>query len=41
MGGRERAVQVLSTALKMEEKGRRYYQRAAAESRNELARRIF
>lgn len=41
MGGRERALQVLSTALKMEEKGRRYYQRAAAESRNELARRIF
>ncbi len=41
MGGRERSLQVLSTALKMEEKGRRYYQQAAAESRNELARRIF
>ncbi len=41
MGGQERSLQVLSTALKMEEKGRSDYQRAAAESRNELARRIF
>lgn len=41
MGGRERALQVLSTALKMEKKGRLYYQQAAGESRNELARRIF
>ncbi len=41
MAGKDRALQVLSTALKMEEKGRRYYEQAAADSRNELARRIF
>ena len=41
MSARDRAWQMLSTALKMEEKGRQYYQQAAADSHDEMARRIF
>ena len=37
----ERALKMLSIALEMEEKGRRFYERAVSESGNDLGREIF
>jgi len=41
MSDRERAMQMLATAMQMEEKGHRYYDKQVAECSDDLARQIF